>query len=102
MEKITEKTVEPATEEEVLSTVKVMGGEDWADWIDALKAADVLTENAVTVAYSYIGPELTYPIYYHGTIGTAKQHLQKTMSEINGNSGKCSYSGCTAVFCYSL
>ena len=63
---ITEKTVEPATEEEVLSTVKVMGGEDWADWIDALKAADVLTENAVTVAYSYIGPELTYPIYYHG------------------------------------
>lgn len=57
---ITEKTVEPATEEEVLSTVKVMGGEDWADWIDALKAADVLTENAVTVAYSYIGPELTY------------------------------------------
>ena len=54
-----------------------MGGEDWADWIDALKAADVLTENAVTVAYSYIGPELTYPIYYHGTIGTAKQHLQK-------------------------
>ena len=55
-----------------------MGGEDWADWIDALKAADVLTENAVTVAYSYIGPELTYPIYYHGTIGTAKQHLQKT------------------------
>ena len=80
---ITEKTVDPATEEEVLSTVKVMGGEDWADWIDALKAADVLTENAVTVAYSYIGPELTYPIYYHGTIGTAKQHLQKTMSEIN-------------------
>ena len=50
---ITEKTVEPATEEEVLSTVKVMGGEDWADWIDALKAADVLTENAVTVAYSW-------------------------------------------------
>ena len=68
---ITEKTVEPATEEEVLSTVKVMGGEDWADWIDALKAADVLTENAVTVAYSYIGPELTYPIYYHGTIGSS-------------------------------
>ena len=75
--------MEPATEEEVLSTVKVMGGEDWADWIDALKTADVLTENAVTVAYSYIGPELTYPIYYHGTIGTAKQHLQKTMTEIN-------------------
>lgn len=80
---ITEKTVGPATEEEVLSTVKVMGGEDWADWIDVLKEADVLTENVVTVAYSYIGPELTYPIYYHGTIGTAKQHLQKTMFDIN-------------------
>ena len=49
--RLQKKTVEPATEEEVLSTVKVMGGEDWADWIDALKAADVLTENAVTVAY---------------------------------------------------
>ena len=82
-ESFTEKTVGPATEEEVLSTVKVMGGEDWAEWIDVLKEADVLAENAVTVAYSYIGPELTYPIYYHGTIGTAKQHLQKTMSEIN-------------------
>ena len=80
---IKDVTVPVANEEEIENTVKVMGGEDWADWIDALKAADVLTENAVTVAYSYIGPELTYPIYYHGTIGTAKQHLQKTMSEIN-------------------
>lgn len=80
---IVEKTVEPATEEEVKSTVKVMGGEDWAEWIDVLKAADVLEDNAVTVAYSYIGPELTYPIYYHGTIGAAKQHLHKTMTEIN-------------------
>lgn len=80
---ISEKTVQPATKEEVLSTVKVMGGEDWQDWIDALKDADVLAENAVTVAYSYIGPELTYPIYYHGTIGIAKQHLQETMNKIN-------------------
>lgn len=80
---IVEKTVGPATEEEMQSTVKVMGGEDWADWIDILKEADVLAENAVTMAYSYIGPELTYPIYYHGTIGAAKQHLQKTMGEIH-------------------
>lgn len=65
---ITEKTVEPATEEEVLSTVKVMGGRRTGQTgLMQLKAADVLTENAVTVAYSYIGPELTYPIYYHGT-----------------------------------
>ena len=80
---IGEKTVEPATEEELHSTIKVMGGEDWAEWIDVLKKADVLTANAVTVAYSYIGPKLTYPIYYHGTIGAAKQHLHKTMEEIN-------------------
>lgn len=81
--KITQASTEPAVGDDIPNTVKVMGGEDWADWIDALKDADVLTENAVTVAYSYIGPELTYPIYYHGTIGTAKQHLQKTMSGIN-------------------
>lgn len=80
---IVEKTIFPATEEEVESTIKVMGGEDWADWIRALKEADVLTENAMTLAYSYIGPELTYPIYYHGTIGAAKQHLHHTMKEIN-------------------
>ena len=79
---ITEKTVEPATEEEVLSTVKVMGGEDWADWIDALKAADVLTENAVTVAYSYIGPELTHAIYKEGSIGQAKKHLFETSKKL--------------------
>lgn len=80
---ITEKTIEPATEEEILGTVKVMGGEDWAEWIDALTEADVLEENAITLAYSYIGPELTYPIYFHGTIGAAKQHLHKTAKEIS-------------------
>lgn len=79
---ITEKTVEPATEEEIQGTVKVMGGEDWEWWIDALSQAGVLEENAVTLAYSYIGPELTYPIYFHGTIGAAKQHLHKTAAQI--------------------
>ena len=67
-----------------------MGGEDWADWIDALKAADVLTENAVTVAYSYIGPELTYPIYYHGTIGTDKAAFAE-----NNDGDQSGASGCT-------
>lgn len=81
--KVEEKTIEPATDEEVQGTIKVMGGEDWSDWIDTLSEAGVLAENAVTVAYSYIGPELTYPIYYHGTIGAAKQHLHKTAGEIN-------------------
>lgn len=75
---LTEATLPPATPEEVEATIKVMGGEDWADWMHALKAADVLTENACTVAYSYIGSKITYPIYYEGTIGAAKQHLYKT------------------------
>jgi enoyl-[acyl-carrier protein] reductase/trans-2-enoyl-CoA reductase (NAD+) len=76
--KLNEKTVETATKEEVEATVKVMGGEDWRDWIHALSDADAIAQDAVTVAYSYIGPELTYPIYYGGTIGQAKQHLYKT------------------------
>ena len=69
---IVTKTVEAANEEELEGTIKVMGGEDWMDWMDALTNAGVLSDNAVTVAYSYIGPELTYPIYTEGTIGQAK------------------------------
>ena len=80
--KLSEKTVETATEEEVEATVKVMGGEDWNDWIHALVEADAIEDHAVTIAYSYIGPELTYPIYYGGTIGQAKQHLYKTADVI--------------------
>lgn len=80
---ISEVTLEPATQEEIDATVKVMGGEDWRLWIDAMKAADVLADNAVTVAYSYIGPELTYPIYFEGSIGRAKQDLYKTADEID-------------------
>lgn len=80
---ITTATLEPATEEEIAGTVKVMGGEDWELWIDALKAAGVLAKDAVTVAYSYIGPELTYPIYYSGTIGQAKKHVLETSVKLN-------------------
>lgn len=76
-------TLEPATEEEIAGTVKVMGGEDWELWMDALKEADVLEQDALTVAYSYIGPELTYPIYYSGTIGQAKKHLLDTANKIH-------------------
>ena len=64
---IGEKTVEPATPEEMEGTIKVMGGEDWKDWIEALTGADVLEKGAITVAYSYIGPALTYPMYSDGT-----------------------------------
>ena len=75
---IKEVTIEPATEAEVEATIKVMGGEDWEDWIKALNHAGVLANNATTVAYSYIGPEITYPIYFHGSIGMAKKDLYDT------------------------
>ncbi len=80
---IGEATITPATAEEIEGTVKVMGGEDWIDWITALKDADVLADNAITLAYSYIGPELTYPVYYHGTIGKAKDHLYESSKKLN-------------------
>lgn len=79
---INEATIAPATDEEVANTVKVMGGEDWQDWMEALSEADVLEDGAKTVAYSYIGPELTYPVYYKGTIGAAKEHLYETSLKI--------------------
>ena len=82
---ITEITLEPATEEEIEATVKVMGGEDWEAWIDALKAADALEDNALTVAYSYIGPKLTHPMYFNGSIGRAKAHLLATSKKITEN-----------------
>lgn len=80
---ISEVTIPSATAKEVESTVKVMGGEDWMDWMDALHEADVLAEHATTVAYSYIGPTLTYPVYNNGTIGMAKKHLVETSKKIN-------------------
>jgi len=71
------------SEEEISNTVAVMGGEDWKFWIEELKAAGVLAEGVKTVAYSYIGPELTYPIYRNGTIGRAKDDLEGTVTTIN-------------------
>ncbi|MDE7228957.1 MAG: trans-2-enoyl-CoA reductase family protein [Oscillospiraceae bacterium] len=80
---ISEITIEPATDEEIEATVKVMGGEDWEAWIDALKAADVIKANALTIAYSYIGPEITHPMYFEGSIGRAKAHLLETSGKLN-------------------
>lgn len=80
---ISEVTIPPATEEEIHDTIKVMGGEDWKLWMQALKEADVLADGAKTVAYSYIGPELTHPIYYDGSIGQAKKDLYRTADEMN-------------------
>ncbi|MCM1167640.1 MAG: enoyl-[acyl-carrier-protein] reductase FabV, partial [Ruminococcus sp.] len=85
---ISEVTIEPATDEEIEATVKVMGGEDWEAWINALKAADALEDNAVTLAYSYIGPALTHPMYYEGSIGRAKAHLLATSKKITENGVK--------------
>lgn len=79
---VSEITIPKATEEEIVSTIKVMGGEDWKDWITALNDAEVLEENANTIAYSYIGPEMTHPIYLNGTIGMAKKHLYDTANAI--------------------
>ncbi len=76
-------TLEPATPEEVEGTVKVMGGEDWELWIDALIKEKLLAEGAITIAYSYIGPELTFPIYRDGSIGKAKEHLEAKALEMN-------------------
>jgi enoyl-[acyl-carrier protein] reductase/trans-2-enoyl-CoA reductase (NAD+) len=80
---VSEITLEPATEEEIRATIAVMGGEDWAMWIDALLEADVLEQGAKTIAYSYIGPEITYPVYREGTIGRAKDDLEKTSHELH-------------------
>jgi len=80
--KISDVTVEAATEEEIAATVKVMGGEDWELWVNALKDADLLAEGCQTVAYTYLGDKLTWPIYGHATIGKAKEDLDRAASAI--------------------
>jgi enoyl-[acyl-carrier protein] reductase/trans-2-enoyl-CoA reductase (NAD+) len=79
---VTQVSIEPAVQEDIDNTVVVMGGEDWAMWMEALKGANVLAEGATTVAYSYIGPEVTEAVYRKGTIGRAKDHLEATAFEI--------------------
>ncbi len=76
-------TIEPADEEDIANTIAVMGGEDWEMWIDFLRAENLLAEGVKTVAYSYIGPELTYAVYRDGTIGRAKTHLKQTSDKLN-------------------
>jgi len=78
-------SLEPATEEEIANTVKVMGGEDWERWLKALSAAGVLAQNCQTTAYTYIGKELTWPIYGHATIGKAKEDLDRAAAALREN-----------------
>ena len=82
-EVVKEITVEPASPEDIVETQAVMGGEDWEMWIDQLSAAGVLADGAKTVAYSYIGPEVTWPVYRDGTIGVAKTQVEKAAQRIN-------------------
>jgi enoyl-[acyl-carrier protein] reductase/trans-2-enoyl-CoA reductase (NAD+) len=82
--KITEVTLEPATDAEVAATVKVMGGEDWELWLNALADADLLADGVKTVAYTYLGEKITWPIYGKATIGKAKEDLDRASSALNG------------------
>lgn len=75
---VSEVTLEPASDEEIRQTAKVMGGEDWTLWMQLLAKEGLLADNVITLAYSYIGPEVTHAIYREGTIGRAKDHLEAT------------------------
>lgn len=75
-------SVEPANDDEIYQTIKVMGGEDWERWLDQLNAANVLADNCQTVAYTYTGKELTWPIYGKATIGKAKEDLDRAAADI--------------------
>lgn len=81
---VSDITIDPITsQEDIDNTIAVMGGEDWKFWMEDLKAAGVLADGVKTVAYSYIGPELTFPIYRNGTIGMAKNDLEATVPYLN-------------------
>lgn len=80
---VSEVTVDPATEQEIAATVKVMGGEDWELWMQALNDAGVLAENCKTVSYTYIGDKLTWPLYGRATIGKAKEDLDRAAKAIS-------------------
>jgi enoyl-[acyl-carrier protein] reductase/trans-2-enoyl-CoA reductase (NAD+) len=80
---LVDMTVEPAEQQEIESTIKVMGGEDWERWVNHLLEAEVLAQGAMLIAFSYIGPEVTHGIYRDGTIGHAKQHLEDTSRRLD-------------------
>ncbi|MEK9772533.1 MAG: enoyl-ACP reductase FabV [Opitutae bacterium] len=80
---VKEVTINPASEDEIAQTEKVMGGEDWELWTKRLLHEGLLAKGCINLAYSYVGPEVTWPIYRNGTIGRAKAHLEKVGQEIN-------------------
>ncbi|MET3900517.1 enoyl-[acyl-carrier protein] reductase/trans-2-enoyl-CoA reductase (NAD+) [Devosia sp. UYZn731] len=85
---VSEISVEPGTEEEMAATVKVMGGEDWELWIAALSAAGVLADGFQSLNYTYLGSELTWPIYHKGTLGKAKADLDRAAAAIRAQFGE--------------
>jgi enoyl-[acyl-carrier protein] reductase/trans-2-enoyl-CoA reductase (NAD+) len=85
---VSDVTITPCSDEDIANTVEVMGGEDWQMWMDALLNAGVLADGAMTVAYSYIGPKVTEPVYRKGTIGMAKDHLESTAFKITDDLAK--------------
>jgi enoyl-[acyl-carrier protein] reductase/trans-2-enoyl-CoA reductase (NAD+) len=85
---VSEVTITPCNDEDIANTVEVMGGEDWQMWMDALLNAGVLADGAMTIAYSYIGPKVTEPVYRKGTIGMAKDHLEATAFKITDDLAK--------------
>lgn len=94
---ISETTLEPASDDEIDATVRVMGGDDWARWIDALDAVSLIEDGFRTVAFDYIGPDTTYPIYRSGTIGQAKAHLEQTARSLDDRLAPASARAWTSV-----
>lgn len=98
---VSDVTIEPASEEEIRGTIKVMGGEDWELWMDKLLGAGVLADNCISTAYSYIGDKITWPIYGKAAIGKAKQDLDRAAKAINEKmtaiSGECHVSVLKAI-----
>ncbi|MBQ1783269.1 MAG: enoyl-[Gammaproteobacteria bacterium] len=94
--------IEPASAAEVNATIKVMGGEPWQQWLEALLAADLLAPGARTLAFSYIGPNWTAPIYRHGTIGIAKEHLHASANQLNERLAATIGGSAHAVVCQAL
>lgn len=80
---VSQISIEPAAEKEIDDTIRVMGGDDWQLWIEALQQAGALADHATTIAFSYIGPEITQSVYRKGTIGRAKDHLESTAHTLN-------------------
>lgn len=87
-EELLNVSIEPANNDDIKNTVKVMGGEDWELWTNALLEADMLAENAINIAYSYIGPEITKAVYREGTIGRAKDDIESTAHRLDKNMQK--------------